>query len=67
MKTIPISMRIIISYAWNGASHCEFDGKSMETETTTGSELPNGGKAIVAQILVLEERNKSKGAGLRES
>ena len=39
----------------------------METETTTGSELPNGGKAIVAQILVLEERNKSKGAGLRES
>ena len=28
MKTIPISTRIVVSY-------CEFDGKSMETETTT--------------------------------
>ena len=28
-------------------SHCEFDRKSMETEATTGSEFPNGGKAIV--------------------
>ena len=37
--------------------HCEFDGKSMETETTTWSEFPNGGKAIVEQILVSEERN----------
>ena len=36
----------------------------MEIETTTGSELPNRGKAIVEQILVLEERNQSKGAGL---
>ena len=39
------------------ASHCEFDGNSMETETTTWSELPNGGKAIVEQILASEERN----------
>ena len=37
--------------------HCEFDGKSMETETTTWSEFPNGGKAIVEQILASEERN----------
>ena len=50
---------------WNRASHCEFDGKSMETETTW-SEFPNGGKAIVEQILA-SERNKSKRAGLWES
>ena len=50
---------------WNGAS-CEFDGKSMETETTTWSEYPNGGKAIVEQILASVERSKSKGAGLWE-
>ena len=52
---------------WNGASRCEFDGKSMETETTTWSEFPNGGKAIVEQILASEERNKSKRAGLWKS
>ena len=52
---------------WNGASHSEYDGKSMETETTKWSEFPNGGKAIVEQILVSEERNKSKRAGLWES
>ena len=51
---------------WNGASCCEFDGKSMETETTTWSEFPNGGKAIVEQILASEERKKSKRAGLWE-
>ena len=28
-----------------------FDVKSMETETTTWSEFPNGGKAIVEKIL----------------
>ena len=36
---------------WNGAHCCEFDGKSMETVTTTWSEFPNGGKPIVEQIL----------------
>ena len=35
---------------WNGASRCELDGKSMENETTTWSEFPNGGKGIVEQI-----------------
>ena len=40
-----------------------FDGKLMETETTT-SELPNGGKAIAEQILFSEEISKSKRAGL---
>ena len=39
----------------------------METQTTTWSEFPNGGKAIVEQILVSEEIDKSKGAGLWES
>ena len=42
---------------WNEASHCEFDGKSMETETTIWSEFPNGGKAIAEQILASEEIN----------
>ena len=51
---------------WNEASHCEYDGKWMETNTTTWSEFLNGGKAIVEQILVVEERNKSKRSGLWE-
>ena len=34
----------------------------METETTIWSEFPNGGKAIVEQILESEEINKSKWA-----
>ena len=45
----------------------KFDGKSVETETTTGSEFPNRGKAIVEQILASEDKNKSKRVGLRES
>ena len=52
---------------WNGASCYELVGKSMETETTTWSESPNGGKAIVEQILASEERNKSKRPWLWES
>ena len=42
------------------ASHFKFDRKSTETETTTRSEFPNGGKAILEQILVSKEINKSK-------
>ena len=45
---------------WNEASRFEFDGKSMETETTTWSELPNGKKATVEQILAPEERNSKE-------
>ena len=60
-----------LKWSWrpsqSGASRCEFDGKSMETETTTWSEFPNGGKAIQEQMLASEERNKSKRAGLWES
>ena len=49
------------------ASCCEFDGKSMETETKTWSEFHNGGKAIEEQILASEERKKFKRTGLWES
>ena len=52
---------------WNGASSLEVEGRSMETETTTWSEIPKGGKAIVEQIIASEEINKSKRAGLWES
>ena len=45
--------------------HC--NGKPMETKTMTGSEFPNGGNAIVEQVLASEEKNKSKRAGLWES
>ena len=45
-------------------SRFKFDGKSMKIETTTLSDFPNGGKAIVEQILASEETNKSKRAGL---
>ena len=47
---------------WNWASHCEFHGKSMETETTKWSEFPNGVKVNVEQILMWkEERNPQSG------
>ena len=52
---------------WNVASHCEFDENSIETETTTWSNFPSGGKAIAEQILASEEINKSKRVGLWES
>ena len=50
---------------WNRAfGSDEFDGKSMEIEAIAWSEFPSGGKANVEQILVSEERSKSKTAGL---
>ena len=49
---------------WNWASCFKFIAKSMETETTTWSDFPNGGKTIVEQILASEEINKSKRTGL---
>ena len=44
-----------------------FDGKSMETEATAWSEIPNGGKAMVEQIPVSEEIKNPKREGLWES
>ena len=35
MKTVPISMRIMINYAMKQDISYEFDRKSMETDTTT--------------------------------
>ena len=51
-KTISISPRIVISYAMKQGILSEF---------------LYGGKAVVEQILVSEEMNKSKRAGLWES
>ena len=51
---------------WNSTSHCEFEEKSVKTETKIWSEFPNIGKAIVEQILASEERSKSKRAGYWE-
>ena len=45
---------------WNGTSWWELVGKPMETETTTWSEFPNGGKAIIEQILASEEKINPK-------
>ena len=66
-KTIPISTRIVISYAMGQASCFEFTGKSMENEATTWSEIPNGWKVIKEQTQASEERKKSKRAGLWQS
>ena len=52
---------------WNRAPHCEFNRKSMETQKKTLLEFPNGAEAIVEQMLVSEEINKSKRAELWES
>ena len=64
--TFAISTRIVISCAIKIDITFVFEGKSMETETTT-SEFPNGGKAAVGQLLGSEEINNSKRAGLLES
>ena len=45
----------------------EFDRKSMETETATWSEFPNGRKAIAEQTLASKETNKFKREEKRES
>ena len=50
-----------------GACSFVFDRKRMKAETKFWSEFPNGGKAIVEEILASKERNKSRKAGLWES
>ena len=47
---------------WNGASHCEFDGKSMETETTTWSL--NKSKAFRFRETNIDEAKKSLNFGI---
>ena len=50
---------------WNGASRCEYNGKSIETDTTTRAEFANGGNHYRTNTSV--RRIKSKRAGLWES
>ena len=50
---------------WKGASSFQFGEKSMEIETTIWSDIPNGRKVIVEQMLASEEINKSKRTILR--
>ena len=57
----------ICQKSWEPSFWEVMDSLSMETETTVWSEFPNGGKAIVEQILALEETNISRRAGLWES
>ena len=59
-KTVPISKRIVITYAMKQGILFLVWWKSMETKTTTWSEFPNGRKDIVEKILASEECNKSK-------
>ena len=62
MKTAPISTKIVKLSDELGYPHCEFNGKSMETETTTWSEFSNEGKAIKEQILASKEMNSKEQA-----
>ena len=49
---------------WNRAFRFEFIGNSVVTETTW-SEFPNGGKAIVEEMLASEEEKTPKGKIMR--
>ena len=62
-KTVPISTRIVTSNAMKRVIPLWIDGTSMKSEITTWSKFPNGGRAIVEQILASEEKNKSKRTG----
>ena len=67
MKTVPISTRIVISYAIKQGIPPWIWWKVSGTDPTTWSEFPNEWKACVEQILASEGINKSKRAGLWES
>ena len=67
-KTIPISMRIVISNAMKQSIPVWIWWKVNENwEKITWSEFINKGKAILEKILASQEINKSEGAGLWES
>ena len=65
-KTVPISRRIVISYAMKPGILLWIWWKVRGNETIW-SEFPNGGKAIVEQELASKEINKSKRAELWKS
>ena len=67
MKTIPISMRMVTSYAMKQGIPFWVWEKVNETETTIWPEFPNRGKANGEQILSSEKRKKSKQLELWES
>ena len=55
LDLILIRTRIITSYTMKRVSLFESEGTSVETETTTWSEFPHGGKAIVEHMLASED------------
>ena len=57
-KTIPVRLRIVVNY--NEMGHPVWIWKAYGNWTTTWSEFPNGGKAIVEQTLVSKDISKSK-------
>ena len=46
MKTVLISRRIVISYTIKRGIPFQFDGESMETDTTTCQKFPMEGKSL---------------------
>ena len=62
-KNVPISTTIVISYSVKWGIPLWIWWKVNGNWDTTWSEVPNGGKVIVEQILASEERKKSKRAG----
>ena len=65
-KTIPIRMRIVIRNAVKRGIPLWIWWEVNGNKATTWSEYPNGGKAIVKQILASEKRHEFKRAGLWE-
>ena len=63
-KNVPISKRIVISSSIKWGILLRIWWKVNGNWDTTWSEVRNRGKVIVEQILVSEERKKSKRAGL---
>ena len=63
-KNVPVSTRIVISYAVNWDIPLGIWWKVNGNWDITWSEVPNEGKNIVEQILASEERKKTKRVGL---
>ena len=67
MKTIPISTRIVISYAMKQDTLFSAYWKVNGNWDNNKIKSSSAGKAAVKEILISEEINKSKRAGLCES
>ena len=66
-RTVRISMRIVICYAMKGGILFWVYWKINGNWDNSMNRISNGRKAIAEQILVSDERNKSKRSGLWES